>query len=130
MISLQLKILFNNAGLEDASRVHQRCGCSTSFKSQKFHRCKQRKSEKAMSSISVASKNCRNKAVAQKTLRIRLKKLQKSLKTLINSTFLACHLFRSPNTKRKGSTSCYLFFLLRYSKGIRSSEKNNSGNCF
>ena len=57
--------------------------------------------EKAMSSISVASKNCRNKAVAQKTLRIRLKKPQKSLKTLINSTFLACHLFRSPNTRKK-----------------------------
>ena len=54
-----------------------------------------------MSSISVASKNCRNKAVAQKTLKIRLKKLQKSLKTLINSTFLACHLFRSPNTKQR-----------------------------
>ena len=37
--------------------------------------------------------------LVQKTLKIRFKKLQKSLKTLINSTFLACHLFRSPNTK-------------------------------
>ena len=67
-----------------------------------------------MSSISVASKNCRNKAVAQKTLRIRLKKLQKSLKTLISSTFLACHLFRSPNTTKNAllSTDKGAFFEL------------------
>ena len=65
-----------------------------------------------MSSISVASKNCRNKAVAQKTLRIRLKKLQKSLKTLINSTFLACHLFRSPNTKNRRTPKGVLLFFL------------------
>jgi len=58
-----------------------------------------------MSSISVASKNRTNIAPAQETLKIRLKISQKSLKTLIKSTFLACHLFRSLITTKNALLS-------------------------
>lgn len=92
-------LIWQSQGWKIASRVHRGCGCSTSLWGQIFNRSKQRKGEMAMSSISVASKNRTNIAPAQEKLKIRLKISQKSLKTLIKSTFLACHLFRSLITK-------------------------------
>ena len=55
-------------------------------------------------------KNRTNIAPAQETLKIRLKISQKSLKTLIKSTFLACHLFRSLITEKSTSVNRCAFF--------------------
>ena len=54
-------------------------------------------------------KNRTNIAPAQETLKIRLKISQKSLKTLIKSTFLACHLFRSLITEKSTCASKCFF---------------------
>ena len=62
-----------------------------------------------MSSISVVRKNRTHKAPTQKNFKTRLEKLKKSLKTLIKSAFLACHLFRSLITWKKHLLSQVLF---------------------
>ena len=48
----------------------------------------------------VVSGTWKDEACCKASQRNRLKISQKSLKTLIKSTFLECHLFRSPNTKK------------------------------